>query len=94
MGQSKTYRILFRDGQDTVKRDFDFHRIVEIEPSMSKRFEVDLKITTNAQAQILVTQTRGRFSENDAFNKAFKAVFPGCAIDTDAKTIKVSVESE
>ena len=94
LGQSKTYRILFRDGQDTTKRDFDFHRIVEIEPTNSKRFEVDLKITTNAQAQIVVTQTRGRFSENDAFNKVFKAVFPGCEVDSVAKKLKVSVESE
>ncbi len=94
LGQSKTYRILFRDGQDTAKRDFDFHRIVEIEPTNSKRFEVDLKITTNAQAKIVVTQTRGRFSENDAFNKAFKEIFPGCEVNPTAKTIKVSVESE
>lgn len=94
MGQSKTYRILFRDGQDTTKRDFDFHRVVEIEPSNSKRFEVDLKITTNAQAQILATQTRGRYGENDAFNKAFKAVFPGCDIDPDAKTLRATIDSE
>lgn len=92
--QSKTYRILFRDGQDTAKRDFDFHRIVEIEPTISKRFEVDLKITTNAQAQIVVTQTRGKFSENDAFNKAFNSVFPGREVNSDAKMLKVSVESE
>ena len=94
LGQSKTYRILFRDGQDTSRRDFDFHRIVEIEPSMSKKFEVDLKITTNDHAQIVAKQTRGKFSENDAFNTAFRKLFKDCDVDPGSKTIKVSVESE
>lgn len=92
--QSQTYRILFRDGQDTISRDFDFHRIVEIEPSMSKKFEVDLKITTNDKAQIVVNQTRGKFSENDAFNKVFKEKFKNLTVDAPTKTIKVSIETE
>ena len=92
--QSSTYRILFRDGQDTSKRDFDFHRIVEIEPTISKKFEVDLSITTNAQTKIEVKQTRGKFSENDYFNTAFKACFTNVDIDAEHKTLKVTIDSE
>lgn len=94
VSQSKTYRILFRDGQDTAKRDFDFHRIVEIEPSISKKFVVDLRITTNDHTEIFVTQTRGKFSENDHFNTAFKACFPNVEIDVENKTLKVAIDSE
>lgn len=96
LDQCKTYRLLFRDGQDTARRDFDFHRIVEIEPTMSKRFEVDLAITTNNQTQILVKQTRGRFNENDLFIKAFKDSLKDFKPQIDAvnKTIKVMIESE
>lgn len=92
--QSSTYRILFRDGQDTSRRDFDFHRIVEIEPTISKKFEVDLSITTNAQTKIEVKQTRGKFSENDYFNTAFKACFTNVDIDAAHKILKVAIDSE
>lgn len=92
--QSRTYRILFRDGQDTSRRDFDFHRIVEIEPSNSKRFEVDLSISTNAQTKIEVKQTRGAFSEKDHFNTAFKACFTNAVSDAANKTLLVTIDSE
>lgn len=91
---SANYRTLFRDGQDTAKRDFDFHRIVEIEPSISKTFQVDLSISTNAHTKIEVKQTRGKFSENDYFNTAFKACFNNVDTDDINKTLKVTIDSE
>ena len=92
--QSRTYRILFRDGQDTTRRDFDFHRIVEIEPTISKKFVVDLRITTNDHTEIIVKQTRGKFSENDSFNIAFKNCFQNVYVDSANKSLKVAIDSE
>lgn len=92
--QSANYRTLFRDGQDTAKRDFDFHRIVEIEPSISKTFQVDLSITTNAQTRIEVKQTRGKFSENDYFNTAFNDSFNNVVTDVANKSLMVTIDSE
>lgn len=77
--QSKTYRDVFRDGQETTHRDFNFTRQIEIDvnnPSTNKNYILKLLITTDKQTTIIAKRTNDApLSEKEEFCKTFKEVF-------------------
>ena len=76
--QSKTYVCVFRDGQDTQSRDFNFTRQIQIEIKEgmgSAEYDVTLEVTADKQSQIKISHTRiKQFEDNDTFIKSFKNV--------------------
>ena len=59
--QSKTYINIFRDGQDTVSRNFNFTRQVEIDVigGNNVNYLLKLMVTTEEQTKIVITKTDG-----------------------------------
>lgn len=76
--QSKTYVCVFRDGQDTKSRDFNFTRQIQltiITGIGSAEYDITLEVTADKQSQIKISHTRiKQFENNDAFIKLFKDV--------------------
>lgn len=97
LNQSRSYVLQFRDGQDTAKRNFDFHRIVEIEVTTAtrKRFQMDLMVTSSASTKIVITQTVGSFAAKDKFNNAIDELFDKkLEKDETAKKIIIDMTTE
>ena len=77
--QSKKYRDVFRDGQETNNRNFDFIRQEEIDItglSPTKNYILRLIVTRNEPARIIATRTNGdKLGETEVFAKELKDVF-------------------
>lgn len=61
ISQSLDYRDIFRDGQDTDKRNFEFIRKTEVEVTKAENvtFQFQLVISTKEQTKILITKDNG-----------------------------------
>ena len=78
--QSKTYKDIFRDGQDTKKRNFKFVRNlkIDVKKSTSKEYTVTLTVSVDEQTCITAQKDDGRtIGSNEEFYKAFVKVFNG-----------------
>lgn len=77
--QSKTYVCVFRDGQDTKYRNFNFLRQTQIEVkegTSDRLYYVTLRVTADEQAQIVIERQRPtEFEEGNMFAKACENVF-------------------
>lgn len=79
--QSVTYRNIFRDGLDTVKRNFTFIRkmTIDYQPvSDSNKIKYVIKLTVSAEDQTKVTWTKNddyKYDENDSLTKSIKEAF-------------------
>lgn len=89
--QSKTYRVVFRDGQDTKNRNFIFKRIMKINILESPKIEytITLEVSITEQTTITVTCDGGKAIDTKGnFYKAFSEVFKDSIITDDGKMIQ------
>lgn len=77
--QSKTYRDVFRDGQETNNRNFNFVRQIEIDVtklSPTKNYIMKLYVQKDEQTKIVAKRTNDDvLSEKEEFYKALKQAF-------------------
>ena len=88
--QSKTYRDIFRDGQDTKNRNFNFVRQLKIEvnSSPSVEYTVVLSVSVNERTKITVKRDDDDvINTSEDFYKAFMDAFKGAEMDVDNKKI-------
>ena len=94
-GQSKTYRDVFRDGQETNNRNFNFIRQIEIDVtqlSPKKNYILKLYIKKDEQTRIIAKRTNDEeLKENEEFYKNLKAVFGDLKLSEDHKTIEITL---
>ena len=93
--QSKTYRDVFRDGQETNNRNFDFVRQIEIDVtklSPSKNYILKLFVKKDEQTKIVAKRTNDEpLSEKEDFCKAFKTVFGDYKSSDDRRQIEITL---
>ena len=90
--QSKSYRKIFRDGQDTNSRNFHFIRQIEIDvtKSTAKNYMLKLFVSSNEQTKIVATKTDNEnMSEKEDFYKSFKKIFGKATLSEDSKELSV-----
>ena len=88
--QSKTYRDIFRDGQDTMNRNFNFIRQLKIDINNSPKVEytVTLSVSVNERTNISVKcEDDKHVKTNEDFYNAFEKVFKGATLSDDSKTL-------
>ncbi len=89
--QSKTYVCVFRDGQDTQFRDFNFTRQIQIEINEgigSLEYDVTLEVTADKQSQIKISHTRkNKLEENDKFVSTFKKLVDNTEMTDDKQYV-------
>lgn len=77
--QCKEYRNLFRDGQDTSNRNFNFKRLLSIKSTIGKgmsSYLLTLEITTDKQTCVIVRKIDGSaFKDDDVLQKVLNEVF-------------------
>ena len=78
--QCKNYRSLFRDGQDTSNRNFEFKRTLTMKSTVGAGGRVDyhltLEVSTDRQTKVVVRKAEEiPFEKEDAVIKALKEVF-------------------
>ena len=77
--QSNTYVCVFRDGQDTKSRNFNFVKQtkIEVEEGPEKKlYYIRLEVTADQQARIILnSEQNSDFEENDSLVNIFKEVF-------------------
>lgn len=76
--QSKTYINIFRDGQDTVSRNFNFTRQVEIDVigGNNVNYLLKLMVTTEEQTKIVITKTDGEpLEKKDIMQQLISDIF-------------------
>lgn len=89
--QSKTYRVVFRDGQDTKNRNFIFKRIMKINILESPKMEYTITLEVSITEQTTITVTRDGNKAIDTmgnFYKAFTGVFKDSTLSEDGKMIR------
>lgn len=89
--QSKTYRDVFRDGQDTKNRNFKFKRTlkIDVKKSVSKEYFVTLEISTDEQTKIIAKRDDdSKIEQTEDFCKAFMNVFKGAEKLEDGKLLQ------
>lgn len=89
--QSKTYRVVFRDGQDTKNRNFIFKRIMKINVLESPKiaYTIILEVSITEQTTITVTRNDDKPIDTEGeFYNAFNNVFKGSKILDDGKLIQ------
>lgn len=79
ISQSLDYRDIFRDGQDTEQRNFEFTRKTEIEvnKAVNASYQLSLIISTKDQTKVVITKDNGisdLSGEMDKINEDFKDV--------------------
>lgn len=88
--QSNTYVCVFRDGQDTKSRNFNFVKQTKIEVAegaAKKLYYIRLEVTADQQARIILNcEQNSEFEDNDSIVKIFKGVFK-TIIHEDKKVI-------
>lgn len=73
--QAKTYRDIFRDGQDTANRNFDFKRIIELTVRIDgsdKKYVLELNIPCDKEISVKVMDRRSEFNINNPFYQEIK----------------------
>lgn len=88
--QSKTYRDIFRDGQDTKNRNFNFVRIlkVDVSKSTSKEYTVTLEVSVNEHTRITAKREDDAvITTSEEFHKAFYKVFDNNKISEEDKSL-------
>lgn len=87
--QSKTYRDVFRDGQETNNRNFNFVRQIEIDVtklSPNKNYILKLLVQKDEQTKIVAKRTNDDvLSEKEEFFKALKLTFGEVKFSEDHK---------
>lgn len=78
--QCKNYRSLFRDGQDTSNRNFEFKRILTMKSTVGGEGRTDynftLEVSTNRQTNVVVKKADDSlFNEEDAVISTLKDIF-------------------
>ncbi|WP_418817214.1 hypothetical protein [Phocaeicola sp.] len=76
--QSKIYINIFRDGQDTVSRNFNFTRQVEIAVigGNNVNYLLKLMVTTEEQTKIVITKTDGEpLEKKDIMQQLISDIF-------------------
>ena len=89
--QSKTYRDVFRDGQDTKNRNFKFIRIlkIDVKKSTSKEYTVTLTVSVNEQTCITAKrEDEGTIGITEEFYKAFYKIFNGAEQCNEGKLLQ------
>jgi len=71
--QCIAYTRIFRDGQETAKRDFNFKKVCNIKCSNFIKMEVEFEISTQSQSKFSgeIEYTTNKKSVNEKFNEAF-----------------------
>ena len=89
--QSKTYVCVFRDGQDTQSRDFNFTRQIQIEIKegmRSSEYDVTLEVTADKQSQIKISRVRKEEFENgDKFISTFDKLVNKAVMTADKRYV-------
>ena len=88
--QSKTYRDVFRDGQDTKNRNFNFKRTlkIDVKRSTAKEYIVTLEISADEQTKITAKRDDDTvIGMGEDFYKAFMNVFSGAKTSEDGKML-------
>lgn len=89
--QSKTYVRVFRDGQDTKSRNFNFLRQTQIEVkegTSDRLYYVTLKVTADEQAQIVIKRQHPvEFEDDNMFIQICDKVFVGSTSSKDRETV-------
>lgn len=77
--QSNTYVCVFRDGQDTKSRNFNFVKQTKMEVAegaAKKLYYIRLEVTADQQARIILNcEQNSEFEDNDSIVNIFKEVF-------------------
>lgn len=93
--QSETYRSVFRDGQDTVKRNFNFTRqwgIIWSDSDGNISYIVKLDVSQDEQTKLTIKRTdEAKISTSDvllsSFNKFLEDIGgDGFVLETDKKS--------
>ena len=88
--QATVYVTIFRDGQDTIKRDFSFSRETIIEFDKVK-FELSLKIPKESASALTI---QINYTSDETQNKAFNYDFIKKIKYVKEKTIEITTESD
>ena len=89
--QSKTYRNVFRDGQDTKNRNFSFKRTlkIDVKKSSSKEYIVTLEVSVDEQTKITAKRDDDTaIGTAEDFYKAFMSVYQGAETSEDGKLLQ------
>ena len=89
--QSKTYRDVFRDGQDTKNRNFNFKRTlkIDVKKSTSKEYMVMLEVSIDEQTKITAKRDDDSvIGTTEEFYKAFKNVFQEVEAINEGKVLQ------
>lgn len=97
----KDYRAIFRDGQDTINRDFSFskHTILDLTAIKEKKYYIDLSVSLEKPITIqLKTELMDRFEKltdsperveyKDPIANEFIATFGNCSLIDDGKVLE------
>lgn len=93
----RTYRAIFRDGQDTINRDFSFHKVTYLDLTAfnEKKYVIDLSVSQEKPITIqLRTELNDQFDikKNGEYEnpvaQIFSKTFSKCALVDDGKIIE------
>lgn len=76
INQGKSYRDIFRDGQDTTNRNFDFSRITGLDVNIegdTENFIYKLVVPNDSQAKVTIEKKETLIDANDIFYKKISA---------------------
>lgn len=91
--QSATYRDVFRDGQDTVQRNFDFEKsdVVKITKGANKEtYKLKLKITAKERTIIILSNDDTEIKADDDFLKTTIEAFENLYKDKKFEDYRIS----
>lgn len=93
----RNYRVIFRDGQDTINRDFSFHKMtyLDLTAFKEKKYVIDLSVSQEKPITIqLRTELNDQFNKNEddkyenPVAQIFANTFPKCSLVKDEKIIE------
>lgn len=96
--QCKEYRNLFRDGQDTSNRNFNFHRHLGIKSTIINGmtdYLLTLEITTDEQTRVIVKKVDGsKIKDRDVLQEILNEIFKkdgGTKLNNEETEIKILI---
>ena len=96
--QCKEYRNLFRDGQDTSHRNFNFQRHLGIQSTIVNGltdYLLTLVITTDEQTRVIVKKVDGsKFKDDDVLQEMLNKIFEkdgGTILNEEEKELKILI---
>ena len=96
--QCKEYRNLFRDGQDTSHRNFNFYRHLGIQSTIVNGltdYLLTLVITTDEQTRVIVKKVDGsKFKDDDVLQEMLNKIFEkdgGTILNKEKKELKILI---